>query len=156
MTGPILSSLKSVATWRKNSCATVKFFGKEKIADDEKAAPGPVQDLRAELYGGRAFASRFDRQIWRLRGRQLLCLFNTRGAVNSFPEKGWNWRMNESRLITETRANRKPTREDFTTDLINLASECSKKLLTGFDSFWARKFFLFQGGSTKPREVRLA
>src|SRR5258708_1973005 len=49
--------------------------------------------------------------------------------------------MSESRLITETRANRKPIREDFTTDLINLASECSKKLLTGFDSFLARKFF---------------
>src|ERR1700716_2044885 len=49
--------------------------------------------------------------------------------------------MNESRLITATRASRMPIQEDFTTDPINLASECSKKLLNGFDSFLARKFF---------------
>ncbi|MGA8478235.1 MAG: hypothetical protein WB696_09780 [Chthoniobacterales bacterium] len=35
----------------------VKFFGKEKLADDATAAPGPIQGLRTELYGGRAFAN---------------------------------------------------------------------------------------------------
>src|SRR6267143_1586436 len=49
--------------------------------------------------------------------------------------------MNESRLITATRASRMPIQEDFTTDPINLASECSKKLLNGFDSFLAHRFF---------------
>jgi hypothetical protein len=35
----------------------VKFFGREKIADDSTPASGPVRDVRAELYEGRAFAN---------------------------------------------------------------------------------------------------
>jgi dienelactone hydrolase len=35
----------------------VKFFGRQKIADDLTPVPRPVRDLRAELYGGRAFAN---------------------------------------------------------------------------------------------------
>jgi dienelactone hydrolase len=35
----------------------VKFFGKEKIANDPSGPAKPVEDLREELYGGRAFAN---------------------------------------------------------------------------------------------------
>jgi dienelactone hydrolase len=74
----------------------VKFFGKEKIADGKDPAPAAVENIRADLYEGRAFANELAGQGFVVLAHDVFLWGSRRFAFEIMPESVHrlveNWR----------------------------------------------------------------
>jgi dienelactone hydrolase len=64
----------------------MKFFGKEKIADGRDPSPVAVENLRTELYGGRAFANELAREGFVVLAHDVFLWGSRRFPFETMPE----------------------------------------------------------------------
>ena len=81
----------------------VKFFGKEKIADGKDPAPVAVQNVRTDLYEGRAFANELARQGFVVLAHDVFLWGSRRFPFETMPESIHrlveNWQIRERKPL---------------------------------------------------------